>query len=397
MSSAPLRVAFLSTEDPGSRDQFSGITYELVAALRRRGAEVRTLGPAGPVPSRWQVLKRRVYLRLGRNFDPQQSDRGFRRLGAQLESRLHHGPADCVLARATPPIAALRTALPVFLWHDATFRQLLSAYRGFVALPRESRTSCERFEQAAVRRCRGLFYTSRWAADSAERNYGARPGSIQVIPIGANRASGWDEAVAARRIAEKTFPVCRLVFIGVDWHRKGGDRFLRLVAELSRRGVPVAATMVGDWPPGWQTVPENVRCLGMLPHSDPGAAARIDRLLADAHFLVLPSRADCSPVVVAEASSYGLPVVCTPVGGLPEMVQDGATGFVGDFDRDEDLAATAERLAAAFRTPAIWRGLARASRARHGAAFNWDTHADALLAGIRQRLDPGTVPSSPHA
>lgn len=386
MNAAPLSIAFLSTEDPASPDHFSGITFQLVAALRRQGADVRTLGPAGDPPTRWQRWKRTLYRQIGRNYDPQQTADGFRRLGRQLDTRLLGSRADCVLGRATTPIAALRTRLPVFLWHDATFRQLLSAYRGFVGMPRESRESCEHFEQAAVRRCRGLFYTSQWAAASAREFYGATADRTQVIPIGANRTSGWDEPDAARRIAEKTFSVCRLLFLGVDWHRKGGDRFLRLVARLGELGLPVEATIVGDWPPAWLPVPENVRCLGLLAHSDAGAAARLDRLFSTAHFLVLPSRADCSPVVVAEASSYALPVVCTPVGGLPEMVHDDATGLVGNFDRDDDLDRTATRLAAAFRAPERWRSLARGSRARHRAVFNWDTHAQSLLAGMRTLL-----------
>lgn len=381
---APLRIAFLSTEEPASPDDFSGTTYQLVAALRRQGADVHPLGPAGRPPTRWRRWKGMLYRQVGRNYDPQQTAEGFRQRGRLLETRLRACQAHCVLGRATPPIAALRTELPVFLWHDATFRQLLSAYRGFVGLPHESRESCEQFEQAAVRRCRGLFYTSNWAADSALQYYGAAADRTRVIPIGANRSSGWNETNAARRIAEKTFSVCRLLFLGVDWHRNGGDRFLRLVSRLGELGVPVEATIVGDWPPAWLPMPDNVRCLDLLSHSGTAAKARLDRIFTSAHFLVLPSRADCSPVVVAEASSYALPVVCTPVGGLPEMVQDGVTGLVGDFDGDLDR--TARRLAAAFRAPDRWRSLARGSRARHRAAFNWDTHAQALLAGMHALL-----------
>jgi glycosyltransferase involved in cell wall biosynthesis len=255
MTTDPLRIAFVSVEDPASPDQFSGVTFQLVAALRRQGADVTTLGPTHYRPTRWQRWKQKLYRRFGRNFDPQQSTRGFTQVGHQFDERLQLSAANCVLGRATPSIAALQTELPVFLWHDATFRQLLSAYRGFVALPAESRRSCERFEHRAVGRCRGLFYTSRWAAQSAETFYGADAERVRVIPIGANRDSGWDDPAAARHIAEKTFSVCRLLFLGVDWHRKGGDRFLRLVARLSALGLPVEATIVGDWPPGWETHP----------------------------------------------------------------------------------------------------------------------------------------------
>jgi hypothetical protein len=68
------------------------------------------------------------------------------------------------------------------------------------------------------------------------------------------------------------------------------------------------------------------------------------------------------------------------------MVHDSVTGIVGDFDRDDDLTRTAERIVAAFRAPAKWRALARGSRARHRDAFNWDAHAHTLLTSMRAML-----------
>ena len=50
------------------------------------------------------------------------------------------------------------------------------------------------------------------------------------------------------------------------------------------------------------------------------------KLVAESHFLVLPSRADCVPVVIAEANSFGIPVVTSDVGGIPSVVRNGVNG-----------------------------------------------------------------------
>lgn len=77
--------------------------------------------------------------------------------------------------------------------------------------------------------------------------------------------------------------------------------------------------------------------------------------------LVLPSRLDGRPVVVMEALAFGVPVVASRVGALPEMVQDGVTGFLcepGAIDsfvdrltklaRDRDLQARMKRAARTY-------------------------------------------------
>jgi len=52
----------------------------------------------------------------------------------------------------------------------------------------------------------------------------------------------------------------------------------------------------------------------------------------------MPSRSEGLPLVAAEAALAGLPIVATNVGGLPEAVLDGETGFVVDPDSPALLA-----------------------------------------------------------
>lgn len=70
------------------------------------------------------------------------------------------------------------------------------------------------------------------------------------------------------------------------------------------------------------------------------------RLLSEATVLVLPSHEEVLPLVVLEALAYGVPVICTPVGELPHVFQDGVqVRFVPPRDPEALGAALQETLA----------------------------------------------------
>lgn len=82
----------------------------------------------------------------------------------------------------------------------------------------------------------------------------------------------------------------------------------------------------------------NVHILGNLDIED------VQSELSKANCLVIPSFQEHAPLAVEEAMAVGVPVVAARVGGIPEMVEDGKTGFLVDPYDIEDIAEAILRI-----------------------------------------------------
>jgi N-acetyl-alpha-D-glucosaminyl L-malate synthase BshA len=169
--------------------------------------------------------------------------------------------------------------------------------------------------------------------------------------------------------------------------KRAGDT-VRVLARLRERGAPVKLLLVGDGPDRAPTealarelgVYDDVRFLGK---QDP-----IEELLSIADVFLLPSGSETFGLAALEAMACGVPVVSSDIGGLPEVVVDGESGFlcplgdveamsdaalrlVGDADLHARMARAAERRANDFRieqvVPLYEEHYARVIQARRAA------------------------------
>ena len=85
------------------------------------------------------------------------------------------------------------------------------------------------------------------------------------------------------------------------------------------------------------------------------------RLLAESHAMLVPSISwEVSGLVILEAFAYGMPVIASRIGGIPEVMRDGVTGFLIDAGNPEELAARMRTLVAAPETLAPFGDRCRA-------------------------------------
>lgn len=98
--------------------------------------------------------------------------------------------------------------------------------------------------------------------------------------------------------------------------------------------------------------------------------------------------------VAIEAMAYGVPPLVTAIGGLPEVVEHGRTGWVVPPGSPEPIT---QALAGMIADPANWRGFGRAARARYEALFSEASAAAGIEAAVRATLRRAATRGRPAA
>ncbi len=165
----------------------------------------------------------------------------------------------------------------------------------------------------------------------------------------------------------------QILAVGRLTREKRFDRFLQILRQLRQEhGLRARGVVVGAGRPDQDLRPELehlARSMGLLPDGVVflGGAPDLRRVYQQSALCLLTSDHEGTPNVLLEAMACGLPVVATRVGGVPEIVRDGWTGFLSAPEDVPGLISAVLRLA---RRPDLRRQMGARARAhveeRHG-------------------------------
>ena len=330
-----MKIAYVTTYDASDIHTWSGSGYYIAHSLAAANARLEYIGNLNEKLSPIWKAKSLFYRRLlSKKYLPNREPYLLKSYAKQVSDALSGSQADIVFSPGSIPIAYLKTEKPIVFWSDSTFAGMVGFYPELSNLCKETVENGNRMEQEALSRCSYAIYASEWAAKTAIENYIVDPKKIKVVPFGANidcsrTIEGINDMVRSRDTQK-----IKLLFCGVDWHRKGGDVVFRTAKMLFDEGVDVELDVVGCRPPC--PVPDFVKIHGFVSKRTPEGRQLLDRLFSHAHFLFVPSLAECYGVVFAEASSFGLPSITTDVGGVPTVVKNGINGQLFSIEDSAD-------------------------------------------------------------
>ena len=317
-------IGFMASNPLEDKRAYSGTMYSMAKALEGTGAKVVRI----PVDS--SSLLRKLYLKavkeVGRFFPPLKG-----RLSKRLvwKSRIAALKLDMSIIEKCDVIFApmhsgtlfsLETSKPIVYLSDATFHAMIDYY--WFDFPKRDLEEGELIEKTAIEKATALIYPCRWAADSAVNDYGQPREKITLAYFGPN--------LDVSKISPHVFSFdghLDLLFVGVDWKRKGGDIAVGACKWLNENGVDATLHVVGikSLDPSISSLPY-VANHGFLNKNNPEEYSKIMSLYNQADCFLLPTLAECTGISFCEASTYGLPCFTHDTGGVSDYVLEGESG-----------------------------------------------------------------------
>jgi glycosyltransferase involved in cell wall biosynthesis len=241
----------------------------------------------------------------------------------------------------------------------------------------------------------------RWAYRFATRVVANSPAALQLLEAEGVPASklatisnGVDaEAWPARASGDA---ITRVITVANLRPEKNHETLIAAAAALASTHPQLRFQIVGDG--ARRAALEHLAELRGVAHMVEFLGHREDvpALLAGADLFVLPSRTEAFPNSAIEAMAAGLPVVCSAVGGLLDLVTPGRTGLLVDPSDPEALAAAIRSLAD---DPARARALGAAARAEVRSRYSFDRMVQAFEelyeAGLRDTRTQARVTNVP--
>lgn len=296
-----------------------------------------------------------------------------------IKDNLQEG-TDAIFSLGTTQVACLDTNIPLFIMVDGIFEQMRTFY-DWGKLSNSCLRDSNEVEQMALNRCTRIIACADETANYIKTYYKVSPSKVAVVPLGANLDSVPTPDEVEKLIEQRDINECHLLFVGVDWKRKGADIVLEVTKILHERGMKVVLHFCG-----LKKIPVDLPSFvinhGFLRKS---VAEEFDLLLSlykISHFLFVPSVAEAYGLVFCEASAYGLPSVTHRLGGMATIVKDGENGQLFKLGTKPEIFA--DYIETTFADKEVYKAFARNSRKRYDEALNWAVAGHSYMSIIRE-------------
>lgn len=198
----------------------------------------------------------------------------------------------------------------------------------------------------------------------------------------------WDQKERETVKAQYSLPFDKTIITCVANLRppKNQEHLIRVLHKLRNEGIDFITLLVGDGPlrPALEKLVQNLNLTEVVRFLGSQNRDAIIRILAITDIFVLPSLWEGVPTAIMEAMAAFCPVVATAVGGVPELVIEGETGFLVD---PYDSQALASRLKQLIRDPELRERMGKAARARLEENFTLDKMVQSYESFYKKLID----------
>lgn len=395
-----MKIIFVTTYDARNISNWSGIPYYMGKAFLDAGLEVEFISDLKSLAdSNFNVrIKNLIYNRIFKkklgNYISFYEPKNLKFVAKQVKERTDKIDGGIIFSPGTIPIAYLNTDKPIAFWTDATFAVMENYYQDFNGLSKRTVKNCHSYERNALKKSSLSIYSSEWAANSAIKDYCADADKVKVIPFGSNIDLETTASDIEHNNNNKSRSICKLLFIGQNWERKGGEAAIRVAKYLNESYIKTQLTIVGCTPPENESLPDFVHILGFVDKSKSEGKQLINKLYSENHFFILPTIAECTPIVFSEANSFGLPVITTSTGGISSIIRNDVNGRM--FGNEIDIPICAKYIYEIFIDYDRYKKYSLTSFNECIARLNWQVSISKCISYMRS-LEKDAYKKNAHA
>lgn len=327
------RMLCLCAGDPDGDRPFSGSARALFNALEKEGClhhkgNVLGWSDSFEVGSFSRQMLRRLD-RFGVVDAYQWSALSWARNTARAEALAGMHPGfDAVLMYGTTYHPRLN--VPTYVYLDATSAQVAAAkVWEFARFSPRKVNQIVSYQQKIFDDCTAVFPRSEWVAESLRNDYHLPENKIVQAGAGPN--------LRLDPLPHASYAAARILFIGVEWERKGGPLIVEAFRKVRARIPHATLAIVGCSPPVDEP---GVEVIGHLSRKDPVMLHRLMEEYSRASLFCIMSDYEPFGIVIVEAQACEVPCVAPRRFAFPETILDGQTGALVDAYDPELLART---------------------------------------------------------
>lgn len=330
-----MKIGFISEFEVKDKKAWSGTINFLYETLSKK----YELYPIVIKPTFLQKCFRKIIkLVCGDREDYTSIDQQMYRriINPKIKNAIKDG-VECFFAPAASSVLGV-SSIPqkykVVYLSDSTYHNMLGYYYEGGSKKNIERHNCA--EKNSLKRANAIILSSEWAKNDAVKYYGISENKIRVLCFGANLIDKYEP--------HALHDVIRILFVGVEWKRKGADLAIDCLDILnhSKCGRKFELTIIGLDKPEDYSGSNAVHFVGRLNKDDAEQYEKMIKYYQESDLFLLPTKAECAGIVFSEAAMYGLPSFTHNTGGVMSYVEDGVTG------RGLELGATAKEFADAI-------------------------------------------------
>lgn len=281
-------------------------------------------------------------------------------------------------------IGIIDVDLPKVFYDDRNFSDLIDYYPCHMNLCEETINQGIQLDKKRLESASLAIFSSQWAADTAIYKYGTPKEKVKVVPFGANISKDLKFSEIEKIISTKKNKPLQLLFVASNWERKGGERTIEICDILKSKNINFNLHLIIS-PTCTPHIPlrDYIINHGFLDKKNPIQNSLLESIYELTNFLLVPSKADCTPLIIAECNAFGIPVVARDTGGISSLISENENGFL--MQSNDESIQYVEKILNTFSNKESYSELCKSSFHKYKTELNWNSVSEQineLLMGI---------------